>query len=267
MDIGTAKPTIHEREEVPHHCIDVRDPDEYFSAGEYGKLARIKIHDILNQGKLPIVVGGSGLYIKALVDGLFFGDYRDAEVRMQLKRKAEEKGLEVLYHRLCELDPIASKRIHPNDFKRIIRALEVYELSGKAISSIQKEMTVPSDFIPQFWGLRWKRETLYQRIHSRVDEMIASGLVQEVEQLKAKSYNTEYSSLDSVGYGEVFEYLNGLITYQEMIHLIKQNTRRMAKKQLTWFNRDPRIKWIDLEEPVHWMSIAKGIIDTYYSVL
>jgi len=258
---------LFEREKIPHHCIDVKDLDEYFSAGEYGKLARKIIQDILKRGKLPIVVGGSGLYIKALIDGLFPGDYRDAKRREQLVERVKKEGLEILYQQLCAVDPIASKKIHSNDLKRIIRALEVYEISGEPISHIQEEMTIPADFVPQFWGLRWKREILYQRINSRVDEMIASGLIREVEQLKVRGYNAQYNSLDSVGYREVFEYLNGKILYQEMIELIKQNTRRMAKKQLTWFTRDPRIEWINLEEPVDWDNIAKKILDTYYSVL
>ncbi len=263
MDIGTAKPEPSAREQVPHHCIDIKDPDAFFSAGEYGMLARKIISDILTKDRMPLVVGGSGLYIQAVVEGVFSGDYRDKKLRMQLKQKADEEGLSALYDRLCAVDPIAGEKIHPHDLKRIIRALEVYELSGEPISQIQKKRTVPSDFIPQFWGLRWSREDLYHRINQRVDEMIALGLVQEVEKLKARGYDTRYNSLDSVGYKEVFMYLDGTIGYQEMIDLIKQNSRRLAKKQMTWFNRDRRINWIDLEEPVDWHPIAEKMICSY----
>ncbi|MBN2030955.1 tRNA (adenosine(37)-N6)-dimethylallyltransferase MiaA [bacterium] len=267
MDIGTAKPSLSERKAIHHHCIDIRNPDEFFSAGEYGKLARQIIRQTLEKNHIPVVVGGSGLYIQAAVECVFSGNYRDSRVRLRLKQKASEEGLQILYHRLSQIDPVAVEKIHPNDLKRIVRALEVYELSGEPISHIQKKKTVPSCFIPQFWGLRWPREILYRRINERVDEMMALGLIYEVEMLKARGYDTRLNSLDSVGYKEVFAYLDGTIGYTEMVESIKQNTRRLAKKQLTWFNRNQRITWIDLEEPTDWHSIAERIISKYHSAL
>ena len=250
MDIGTAKPSPEEREKIPHHCIDIRDPDEFFSAGEYGKLARRIVSEILTRGRLPIVVGGSGLYIRALVDGVFSGDFRDPVLRMKLNRQADEMSLECLYDRLRQIDPVAAQKIHPNDRKRIVRALEVCELSGRPVSKIQEEKTEPADFVPEFWGLRWPREVLYRRIEERVDRMMDAGLVKEVERLLGNGYGPELNSLDSVGYKEVFGYLDGNTTLAETVALIKQNTRRFAKKQMTWFRRDRRIQWIDVEEPV-----------------
>lgn len=260
MDIGTAKPTPSEREVVPHHCIDIKNPDESFSAGEYGQLSRHIICGIFSRGRTPVVVGGSGLYIRAMVDGVFSGDYRDATLRERLKRRADEEGLVVFYNWLSEVDPIAARKIHPNDRKRIIRALEVYELSGKPISRVQKEKTEPADFVPIFWGLRWDRDDLYRRIERRVDDMVQAGLVQEVERLKEMGFGLDHNSLDSVGYREVFAYLDGNTSSEEMVKLIKRNTRRFAKKQMTWFRRDSRIRWIDVQEPVDWNDIAQQVL-------
>jgi len=260
MDIGTAKPTLHERKEIIHHCIDIKNPDEFFSAGEYGRLARKIIDDIFARKNFPIVVGGSGLYIRALVDGVFVGNYRDSVLRDRLKIEAEKRGILSLYKKLSEVDPVAAQKIHPNDSKRIIRALVVYELSGKPISTIQKEKTKPADFVPTFWGLHWERENLYKRIERRVDNMIKSGLVEEVKKLKEMGFDTRYNSLDSMGYKEVFDYLDGKTTFDEMVDLIKRNTRRFAKKQLTWFRQDSRINWIDLEEPVDWDEVTQQVL-------
>ena len=260
MDIGTAKPSLKERAEIVHHCIDIKNPDEFFSAGEYRQLARKVINDILARGNFPIVVGGSGLYIRALVDGVFVGNYRDSVLRDRLKIEAEKKGILSLYKKLSEVDPVAAQKIHPNDVKRIIRALEVYKLSGKPISTIQKERTEPADFVPIFFGLCWERNNLYKRIEKRVDNMIKSGLVKEVEKLRKMGFDTRYNSLDSVGYKEVFDYLEGKTTFDEMVNLIKRNTRRFAKKQLTWFRQDSRINWIDLEESVDWDSIVQTVL-------
>ena len=261
LDIGTAKPTLRERKSIPHHCIDIKDPDEFFSAGEYGKFGRRVVAEIHSRDRLPIVVGGSGLYIEALVDGLFSGDYRSAELREKLKLRAEDEGLDVLYNRLCGVDPDSAQKIHPNDQKRIIRALEMYELSGEPMSRIQKEKTESADFIPLFRGLRWARETIYHRIEERVDKMIESGLIDEVRRLREQGYGSQYNSLDSVGYKEVFACLDGLASLEETVDLIKQNTRRFAKKQITWFRRDSRIQWIDVQEPVDWDGLAQRILN------
>ena len=260
MEIGTAKPARSEMEGVPHHCIDIKNPDESFSAGEYGKLARKIVSEIHSRDRLPIVTGGSGLYIRALVDGMFSVGNRDPELRKKLKKEAEEKGQAALYKRLEKIDPEAAEKIHPNDKKRILRAIEVYEITGQPISVIQKKHTRSSGFAAHFWGLKWPRAVLYQRIDQRADAMLEKGLVEEVKALEAKGWGPELNALDSVGYKEIFACLRGEIEYEEAVALIKRNTRRFAKKQLIWFQRDDRIQWIDMEEPVDWTGIARRIL-------
>ncbi len=260
MEIGTAKPTQFEMEGVPHHCIDIKNPDEAFSAGEYGKLGRQIVSEIHSRNRLPIICGGSGLYIRALVDGMFSEESRDPGLRKKLKKEAEEKGLAVLYKRLKKIDTEAAVKIHPNDRNRILRAIEVYEIIGQPISVVQRENTHSAGFSLHFWGLKWPREILYQRINQRVDAMLEKGLVEEVKELNAKGWGPELNALDSVGYKEIFAYLRGEIEYEEAVELIKRNTRRFAKKQMIWFRRDSRIHWIDMEEPVDWSEIAKRIL-------
>jgi tRNA dimethylallyltransferase len=260
LKIGTAKPTKAEMEAIPHHCIDIVNPDESFSAGVYAKLARQIISEIHARRRLPIVVGGSGLYIRALVDGIFWEACKDQELRIKLKREIEEEGLDALYQRLCRIDPEATRKIHANDQKRIIRALEVYEITGQPISKMQKEKTQPADFSAYFWGLRWPREILYKRINRRVDTMMEKGLVEEVKQLQSKGFGLELNALDSVGYKEIFAFLKGECTYDEAVEQIKRNTRRFAKKQLIWFRKDKRIRWIDMEEPVDWTRMVQQIL-------
>jgi tRNA dimethylallyltransferase len=260
MDVGTDKLPEAERERIPHHCIDIRNPDEYFSAGEYARVARSIIQDIFSRGRIPIVVGGSGLYIRALVDGVFAGNYRDSKIREKLINEANEKGLETLHKRLYDVDSQAAEKIHPNDRKRLIRALEVYEITGLPISKIQKEKTEPADFDSLFWGLRWSREVIYRRIEERVDRMMEGGLVEEVKRLREMGYGLHNNGLDSVGYKEVLDHLDGHSTLKETIQQIKQNTRRFAKKQMTWFRHDRRIQWIDVQEPVDWDKLALDVL-------
>ena len=260
MDIGTAKPTPTEMAKAPHHLIDIKNPDELFNAGMYSILGRQVIDEILNREHCPIIVGGSGLYIRALVDGVFAGPYRDLKIRKRLNLQAEEKGLDTLYKQLQYVDPEAAHTIHVNDRKRIVRALEVYTLSGHPISRIQKENTHPADFRTEYWGLRWPREHLYHRISERVDKMIHAGLIEEVLHLREMGYGPDLNSLDSVGYKEVFSHLDGQINKVELMDLIKRNTRRYAKKQLTWFRRNSNINWINLAPPVEWEKIVTHII-------
>jgi len=260
MDIGTAKPTKEEMSGITHHCIDIRFPDEYFSAGEYQHIARQAVSEIVSNGMVPIVVGGSGLYISALADGIFLGNYRDEKLREILKKEAVDRGLDYLYLRLQDIDPKAAEKIHPNDEKRIIRALEVCILADMPMSELQYRKTIKADFLPVFYGLRWKREELYKRINRRTERMISSGLIQEVEMLKSMGYTRELNSMDSVGYKEVFQYLDGHLSELEMKELIQKNTRRYAKKQLTWFRRDNRIKWLDIDVVTSFEDMAEFII-------
>ncbi|MBC8184342.1 tRNA (adenosine(37)-N6)-dimethylallyltransferase MiaA [candidate division KSB1 bacterium] len=248
MDIGTAKPRKDELEKVNHYFIDIKLPDEYYSAGMYGRDARKKIEQLFESGKTPIVVGGSGLYIRALVDGFFEKQIADAEVRQRLKNELQQYGVTPLYERLQQVDEITAGKIHHNDGQRIVRALEVYELTGKPLSKFQKETSVKADFIPVFVGLNRERKLLYQVVEKRVDLMIKNGLVDEVSKLKEMGFVPPLNSLRTVGYRETFEYLANKIDFSEMVRLIKQRSRNYAKRQLTWFRQDKRIKWFNLDD-------------------
>jgi tRNA dimethylallyltransferase len=264
MDIGTAKPSEDERRRVPHHCIDIADPDAVFSAGQYGILARRIVHDILSGNKTALGVGGSGLYIRALVDGIFHGNFRDEEVRRRLSEETDGLGLEAMHRRLRVVDPDAAGRIHVNDRKRIIRALEVCAISGRPLSRLQKEGTEPADFNPLFFGLNWPREVLYDRIERRVDRMMDNGFVDEVRKLKESGYSPAHNALDSVGYREIFQHLDGRINLEETVALIKRNTRRFAKRQMTWFRSDHRIEWIEVSDSKEFERIADRIVHSVF---
>lgn len=260
MDIGTAKPTPEQLQLVIHHCINIKEPDEFFNAGKYGKLARSIIDNILERNTLPVVVGGSGLYIRAIIDGIFEGAFTDISVRKKLKGKLTEKGNQWLYSQLQNVDPLSAEKIHPNDSKRIIRALEVYELSGEPISSLQNRSTKKADFTSLLIGLYWPRKLLYERIENRVDDMIKAGFVSEVEHLLKMGYRPEHNSLDSLGYREIISYLEGKLDYSEMIEEVKKNTRRFAKKQLTWFRKDTRIQWFDMNAYTDSQEVVDEIV-------
>ena len=249
MDIGTAKPTREEREKIPHHMIDLISPDEKFTAADYGKEAREIIRQIVKRNKQPIAVGGSGLYLKALIRGFFAGPKADEKIREKLEREAQEFGEPYLFSRLKEVDPPAAERIHPNDLVRIIRALEVYELTGKPISIWQLKgdyEPFPMQFVKI--GLNLERRKLYQRINLRVDEMISKGFLNEVKKLKEKGFTPKLKALRSVGYQELFDHLEEKLNLQEAIEKIKLNTRHYAKRQLTWFRKDEEIMWMDAED-------------------
>lgn len=246
LDIGTAKPTLAERSVVPHHFIDIKYPDEYYSAGQFGREARIKIAELQRQGKQPLIVGGSGLYIQSLVDGFFEKEIFDPQLKMRLKTEMATAGLSALYEKLKQVDPDYAQKIHPNDGHRIVRALEVYELTGEPFSTFQEQKRHAADFEPVLVGLTRDRGQLYRMIETRVDQMFAQGLVEEVNSLQQRGYNRQLNSLQTVGYREVFDYLEGKFGYDEMVSLIKQHSRNYAKRQLTWFRKDGRITWIDL---------------------
>jgi len=260
LDIGTAKPTPAEREAARHHLIDFLNPDKTFSAGEYAKKARPVVRDVLSRRKIPIVAGGSGLYVRALIDGMFEAESKDESLRALLKKRAEQDGPEPLHAELGRIDPVAAERIHPRDARRIIRALEVFRITGKPISDIQRNGTRPSGYIFSMWGIAWPRAVLYGRIDSRVDDMIRRGFVDEVRRLLEMGYTAGLNSLDTLGYREAFRYLSDEIPMEEMIALIKQNTRRFAKRQLTWFRADPRIRWIEPGDGADWPAVADRIL-------
>ncbi len=249
MDIGTAKPTKEEREKICHHLIDLISPDEEFTAADYGKKAREIIQKIIKRKKQPIAVGGSGLYLKALIEGFFQGPKADEKIRERLQGEAQRFGEPHLFRRLKEIDPPAAERIHPNDLVRIIRALEVYELTGKSISTWQREgkyEPFPVRFVKI--GLSLNRKTLYQKINSRTEEMISRGFLEEVKGLKEKGFTPKLKALRTVGYQELVNYLEGKFELQEAIEKIKLNTRHYAKRQLTWFRKEKEIVWMDAED-------------------
>jgi tRNA dimethylallyltransferase len=249
MDIGTAKPTKEERKRIRHHLVDLVLPDEKVTAADYGKKAREVISQIIERNKQPIAVGGSGLYLKALIEGFFLGPPANQKIREGLQKEAQELGEPHLFNRLKEVDSKASERIHPNDLVRIIRALEVYELTGKPISVWQLEGSYelfPMHFIKI--GLTLERKRLYERINQRVEEMIAHGFLDEVKNLKDKGFTPELKALKTVGYQELFSYLEGKLDFQTAIEKIKLNTRHYAKRQITWFRKDKEIIWMDANE-------------------
>jgi tRNA dimethylallyltransferase len=257
LNIGTAKPTTEDMRRVPHHFVDILDPDQEYSAGRYGQEARAKISELLAEGKQPILVGGSGLYVRAVIDGFFPGPGRNDEIREQLELEARTLGSGALLEKLKGVDPDSAARMNATTERRIIRALEVYYTTGQPISRLHKQQeTKPSFEVVQF-GLEWNRQALYERIDRRVDRMLRDGLVNEVKELIDEGYSRKINALNTVGYKEVFDYLDGAIAESEMVELIKRNTRRFAKRQLTWFRADKRIRWITVDDESDWSEIAE----------
>ncbi len=247
MDISTSKPTPQEREIVKHHLIDIISPDEEYSAANYREDATKVIKELIQKGKLPLITGGSGLYFKALVDGIFEGPDKNSPLRQELHTKAKAKGNFYLYGKLKEIDRETADRLHPNDLRRIVRALEVYYTTGIPISLFKKRTQgLASECDIVVFGLNRPRPELYQRIDRRVEEMFVSGLVEEVEELRKKELTP--IARQALGYKEVLAYLEGRSTLDAAENILKRNTRRFAKRQLTWFRADKRIRWINLEE-------------------
>jgi len=248
MDIGTAKPPGQARQHVKYHLIDVVEPSESFNVGSFLDLAYDAIKQIKSRNKTIIAVGGTALYIKALLYGLFEGPGADEQVRSQLRQRAQTEGLLQLYRQLENIDPVAAERIGPNDAKRIIRALEVYEITGKPISSLQKQFNAEK---PQHnWtviGLRRGKPDTNSRINQRVKKMIAAGLVDEVKSLLAEDKPLSQQARCAIGYAEIIDYLARRISLEDATELIKKNTRRLAKNQRTWFKTFKNIDWLDLE--------------------
>ena len=248
MDIGTAKPTADEQQAARHHLIDCVDISQPFSVADYQSLADAAIADIQSRGKRGLLVGGAGLYFRAVVDGLFEGPGADTALRERLEQEAAQHGVNVLHNRLRACDPMSADRIHPNNIIRVIRALEVYELTGIPMSEHQQQWHPEKQRYPFIaFGLTMPRALLYRRIEQRVDVMLANGLIAEVESLLAAGYARETGALQSFGYRELIAYLDGECTYLEAVQQLKQNTRRFAKRQLTWFRKDTRVEWIDRE--------------------
>ena len=251
MNIGTAKPTDEEKQGIPHHMMDILDMGENFSVAQYQAMAFSCIEEILNKGKTPIVVGGTGLYINSIVDEIIYSEIEEnPEYRQKLEEIALEKGNQVLHDELKAKDPKAAERIEVNDLKRIIRALEVYEMTGKTITE-QQENSKPKDTKYDYIiiGLRTDRETIYDRINRRVDIMFEQGLLEEAKEI-LESTDDNNTSHQAIGYKELAKYFEGVESLEEAKENIKKESRHYAKRQFTWFNRNERIVWLDSEVSV-----------------
>ena len=244
MDIGTAKPNRSDRQKVPHHLLDIVNPDEPFNASLFAKLAAEKILEIEARRRPVFVVGGTGLYIKALTRGLFPGPGADPGLREQYRAKVERFGLDVLYRELQEKDVEAARRIHPHDIVRIIRALEILELSGESITKKQGEHGFREEpYATLKIGLDIDRQALYERINARCAEMVSGGLVEEVKNLLAMGYNENLKPMQSLGYKQAVEYIQGTCDLETALDEMRQQTRHYAKRQMTWFRADKEIAW------------------------
>jgi tRNA dimethylallyltransferase len=246
MDIGTAKPTREEQARVRHYMIDIADPDEAFDALKFAEIAREKIGKLHERNILPVVAGGTGFYIRALLHGLFDALPVDTHIRTRLKQEAEEKGLDFLYCRLQQCDPYSAEKIHPNDRYRILRGLEVYETTGKTISEYQRGHGFADEpFNALKIGICTDRAVLYERINRRVEAMIAEGLIEEVKNLLNMGYSSSLNSMQSIGYRHIAEILEKSVPIDEAVATMKQDTRRYAKRQMTWFRADPQVIWTE----------------------
>jgi tRNA dimethylallyltransferase len=255
LDIGTGKPSRKQREAVPHHLIDIVDPDQDFNAALFQTLAKEALAEIQSRGKRAILCGGTGLYIKALTHGLFVGPGADPALRARLERELAGSGPLLAYERLARIDPAAASRIHPNDRQRIMRALEVYELTGRPISDWQAlHRFKQARFAILKIGLQRDRDELYGRINRRCQRMIAEGLVEEVRGLVERGYTLDLKPLKSVGYRHVGLFLKGEMSLEDALSLMQRDTRRLAKRQLTWFRKDQAVHWFHPEKDKETLS-------------
>lgn len=252
MDIGTAKPTKEEMGGIPHHMIDVADPEEDFSVARYVEMAARCVDDVLERGKLPIVAGGTGLYIDSLLSGRTFAPFSpDSALRGELERELAEKGGQAMLEALAQVDPEAAQRLHPNDHKRIVRALEVYRSTGKTITQHNREtQAIPPRYNALTIGLAFQdRQTMWRRIDQRVDEMVAAGLEDEVRRLLTSGISPKCTAMQAIGYKEFTQALSGEMTWQEATDVVKLRSRQYAKRQLTWFGRNPNTRWVRWDDP------------------
>ncbi|WP_404331557.1 tRNA (adenosine(37)-N6)-dimethylallyltransferase MiaA [Mesobacillus maritimus] len=246
MDIGTAKITEEEMEGIPHHLIDIKEPDNPFSVAEFQELVRGKITEITSRKKLPMIVGGTGLYIQSvLYDYQFTEAASDNEFRIKLEQMAVEKGNEELHQRLREVDPESAERIHPNNLRRVIRALEIYHCTGKTMTEYQQEQQPELLYDTCLIGLTMDRELLYNRINKRVDLMMEQGLVEEVKNLYDSGIR-DCQSIQAIGYKELYDYFDGRVMLEDAVENLKQNSRRYAKRQLTWFRNKMDVEWFEM---------------------
>ncbi len=262
MDIGTAKPTAEEQARVRHHMIDIVNPDEAFDAARFAQTARKKAMQLHQKGVLPLVVGGTGLYIKALLQGLFQSKPVDPETRERLKRAAIDIGSTTLHDRLRQIDPDTADRLHPNDAYRIIRAMETIESTGRPISKHHQDHGFTDEpFDALKFGLQMERQRLYDRVDQRVDSMIAAGLLDEVKKLLGRGYTSDLKSMQSIGYRHMVAFVEGSLPWDECVRTLKRDTRRFAKRQFTWFGADQQIKWFVPNQLSTMLKLVEGFIE------
>jgi len=251
MDIGTAKPAVDEMQGVPHHMLSVVSPEENYSVARYVEEASLCVDDIISRGKIPIIVGGTGLYVDSLIKGIEFAEFReDEEYRNELFRICEEKGNTYIHNMLKEVDPERAAEIHENNVKRVIRALEVYKATGRTISEHDAEsMKKPPKYDAIYIGLMFEdREKLYDRINLRVDTMLKAGLCDEVQKLLESGVSANATAMQAIGYKELVSYFAGNCSLADATEQIKQSSRRYAKRQITWFKRNKNIRWISVDK-------------------
>jgi tRNA dimethylallyltransferase len=261
MDIGTAKPSPEMRRKVRFHLIDIREPWEEFNVYDFVTEAEKCIEEIHQRGKLPLLVGGTPLYLKGLLEGIFEGASRDNALREELYRRAEREGSQSLHLRLAQLDPEAGERIHPHDVRRIIRALEVFTLTGRPISQLQSQFGRQKEkYDVLMVGLRWPREQLYRRINRRVKEMFQQGLVEEVRGLLEDSCGLSPQASQALGYKEVIAHLHGEYSLDEAMMWVKKNTRRFSRKQMIWFKKFRQLRWLEVDEGASLPGVANCLL-------
>jgi len=262
MDIGTAKPTTADRARAPHHLIDILEPSDACSAAYFAAQADQAIAAIAARGRLPIVVGGTPLYLMSLMFGMFEGPSADRELRKRLRAVADEEGTSALHQRLEKVDPNGAERIHPNDYKRIERALEVYELTGKPLSELQTQWSADGLRYPgRVVGLRREKEDASRRINARVKQMVEAGLVEEVRGLLAQPQGLSEQARQGLGYAQIIDHLEGRMSLADAVEQIKILTRRFAKHQRTWYRKFPMAKWVDVAAKESKASIAQRVLE------
>ncbi len=262
MDVGTDKPTAEERQAVPHRLIDLVDPDESFNTGLYRRQAINEIERLYRDCRLPLVVGGTGLYVRTLLKGLCDAPPADPIVREALRQEAEEQGHDRLYAKLVDVDPVAAARLHPRDESKVIRALEVYQLSGRRMSEFQQEHGFAErPFAALMIGLNRDRDELYRRIEGRIDWQLAHGLIEETKQLLAQGYQRDSAAMKGLGYRQVAEHLVGEYDVAEMVRRFKRDTRHFSKRQMTWFRKEQGIQWLMIEESESVQHTATRVIE------
>jgi tRNA dimethylallyltransferase len=271
MDVGTDKPVPEERQGVPHRLIDLVDPDESFNAGLYRRQAVDEIERLYRDCRLPLIVGGTGLYVRTLLKGLCDAPPTDPIMRAGLRQEAKDQGHDRLYARLVAVDPVAAARLHPRDESKVIRALEVYQLSGRRMSEFQQEHGFAErPYSALIIGLNRDRDALYRRIEERIDWQLDHGLIEETKQLLVQGYQLDSAAMKGLGYRQVAEHLAGEYDVAEMVRRFKRDTRHFSKRQMTWFRKEPGIQWLTIKESEsvqHTAALVIGQVDRFLTTL